>query len=97
MTTQEAIDFIDCVSHDDCYIRFKGKVYLCDGPARYGHDAMFHVFVMEIKPDTGEGMRDMLSYASDSRDDCMKHFIEDKCWDGKSFWEVAPDMEWIDL
>ena len=39
----------------------------------------------------------MLLYASDSRDDCMKHFVEDKYWDGKSFWEVAPDMEWIDL
>lgn len=48
-------------------------------------------------PKTDDFTRMMLSYSSNSKEDCMKHFLEDKYWDGKSFYEVAPDMEWIDL
>lgn len=96
MTNTEAIDFIDCVFRGECYTRLHGHVYMCDGPSRHP-DGRQHLCVMEIDPDSCKGLRDMLLYASDSRDDCMKHFVEDKYWDGKSFWEVAPDMEWIDL
>ena len=51
---------------------------------------------MEIDPSSCKGIRDMLLYSSIDYDDCMKHFIEDKYWYGRSFWEVAHDMEWID-
>ena len=90
MTNTETVDFIDCVSHGECYVQLHGKVYMCDGPSRYP-DGRHHLCVMEIDPASCMGIRDMLLYASSGRDDCMKHFIEDKYWDGKSFWEVAPD------
>ena len=97
MTTEESNRFIDCVSYEDCTIRLYGRIYWCNGLARYP-DGKYHILVYELdKDDIYKWLRDILDYSSDSRDDCMKHFVEDKCWDGKSFWEVAPDMEWIDL
>lgn len=96
MTTEEANRFLDSMTWEDNTVRLYGEVFWCLGLAQYP-DGKIHIQVFEAKPITYEGGRDLLSYASDSRDDCMKHFIEDKYWDGKSFWEVAPDMEWIDL
>ena len=97
MTSQETAAFIDSMTWEECTVRLYGKLYWCLGITRYPSDNKLRIQVFEANPITYEGIRDMLSYASDSKDDCMKHFLEDKYWDGKSFYEVAPDMEWIDL
>lgn len=97
MTSPEIRDFVDCVTHEDCTVRLHGKIYWCLGLSRYPKDNKLRIQVYEGDPVTYECIRDMLSYASDFKDDCMKHFLEDKYWDGKSFYEVAPDMEWVDL
>ena len=97
MTAKEATDFIDSVTWEDCTVRLHGKLYWCLGLARYPSDNKLRIQVFEEDPVTREWIRYLLNYASDSKDDCMKHFLEDKYWDGKSFYEVAPDMEWIDL
>ncbi len=96
MTTNEITDFIDSMTWEDSTVRLYGKVYWCLGLGLYP-DGKYHIQVFEGDPVTYEGIRDLLRYSSDSKDDCMKHFLEDKYWDGKSFYEVAPDMEWIDL
>lgn len=97
MTSEEIAAFIDSITWEDCTVMLYGKLYWCLGLARYPIDNKIHIQVYEDDPVTYELIRDMLDYASDSRDDCMKHFLEDKYWDGKSFSEVAPDMEWVDL
>ncbi len=96
MTTEEANSFIDSMTWEDSTVRLNGRIYWCLGLTRYP-DGKTHIQVFEADPVTYEAWRYLLSYSSNSRDDCMKHFIEDRYWDGKSFWEVAPDMEWIDL
>ncbi len=97
MTTEEANNFIDCVTYEDCTIQLYGHIYWCNGLSRYP-DGKYHILVYELdKNDIYKWVRDILDYGSNSRDDCMKHFVEDKYWDGKSFWEVAQAMEWIDL
>ena len=97
MTTEEANNFIYCVTYEDCTIQLYGHIYWCNGLSRYP-DGKYHILVYELdKNDIYKWVRDILDYGSNSRDDCMKHFVEDKYWDGKSFWEVAQAMEWIDL
>ena len=96
MTMDETNRFIDSMTREDSTVRLYGRLYWCLGLARYP-DGKIRIQVFEADPVTHEAVRDLLSYDSDSRDDCMKHLLEDKYWDGKSFWEVAPDMEWIDL
>ena len=96
MTTEEAKSFIDSMTWEDSTVRLRGRIFWCLGLARYP-DGKIHIQVFEADPVTYEAGQYLLSYSSESRDDCMKHFIEDKYWDGKSFWEVAHDMEWIDL
>lgn len=97
MTGEETMRFIDSMTWEDSTIMLYGKLYWCLGLARYPKDNKLRIQVYEEDPVTFEWVRDLLSYASDTKEDCMKHFLEDKYWDGKSFYEVAPDVEWIDL
>ncbi len=96
MTDKEIREFIECMTWEDCTVRLYGKVYMCLGLTTH-EDNKIYIQVYEENSHIHEWVRDLLSYGSDSADDCMKHFLEDKYWDGKSFFEVAPDMEWIDL
>ena len=97
MTADETNRLIDCVTYEDCTLRLKDSIYWCLGLTYNPKENMFCIQVYEENAKTHNFTRMMLSYGSDSKDDCMKHFLEDKYWDGKSFYEVAPDMEWIDL
>lgn len=97
MTLEETKSFIDCITHEDCTIRLHGHIFWCNGLAKYD-DGKFNILVYELdKNDIHKWVRDILDYSSASPDECMKHFLEDKYWDGKSFCEVANEMEWIDL
>ena len=97
MTTEEISAFLDCVTHEDCTVKWRNGIYWCLGltysPEEkeyclevYKDDAVTHEFVCEI-----------LSYTSPSQKECIKHLTEDKIWDGKSFYEIAHEMEWVDL
>lgn len=97
MTQKEIADFIDSMTWEDCTIMLNGHLFWCLGVTYSKEDGIYSIGVYEADPETYESVRDLLSYDSTSRDDCMKHFLEDKYWDGKSFYEVAPNMEWIDL
>ena len=34
--------------------------------------------------------------STNSVKECADKFLEAKIWDGKSFWEVESEMEWVD-
>ncbi len=95
MTHLEMNDFIDSVTREDCTVRFRGRIYLCLGMAKYP-DGKYHAQVLELNEDANKWVRDLLMYDDKDEQVCIKHFLEDKYWDGKSFYEVASEMEWID-
>ena len=97
MTALETNRFIDSLTFEDNTVRLYGRVYWCLRVS-WNEKAGRHYFtVFECDKESYEWIRGLLLYESESFDECMRHFLEDKYWDGKSFYEVAPDMEWIDL
>ena len=97
MTTEEINNFVESMTFEDSTVRLFNKTYWCLGLSWNEEKKKHYISVMEADPNTYEGLCDLFFYESESRDDCMKHFLEDKYWEGKSFYEVANDMEWIDL
>ena len=97
MTTEQVNRFIDSMTWEDSTVMLYGRLYWCLGLCYDIERSKYSMMVYEDDPSTKRWVRDLFSYESNSRDDCMKHFLEDKYWDGKAFYEVAPDMEWIDL
>ena len=97
MTNQEISDFINSMTFEDCTVLLYGRLYWCLGLCSDIKNNRHTMMVYEEDSVNDKWIRTLFDYASTSRDDCMKHFLYDKYWDGKSFYEVAHDMEWIDL
>lgn len=97
MTAQETKEFIDCVTHEDCTVRWRDGVYWCNGVTHDPKTGECAIAVWQLDPTNYEDIRDLLDFTGRSTDECMKRFLEDKYWDGRTFYEVAPEMEWIDL
>ena len=97
MTQSEIQHFLDCMTYEDCTVLLHGRLFWCLGLTWSSEQKECSLLVYEEDPNTNEFIQELFRYNSTSRDDCMKHFVEDKFWDGKSFYEVAVDMEWVDL
>ncbi len=35
-------------------------------------------------------------YECSSKADCLEHLLNDKYWDGKSFYEIESQLKWVD-
>ena len=97
MRTEEITAFLDSVTHEDCALKWKDGIFYCLGMTYSPEENEYCLEVYKDDAVTHEFVREILSFTSPSQDECMKHFTEDKIWDGKSFYEVAHEMEWVDL
>lgn len=97
MTADETRRLLDCLMYEDSTIQLYGKVYWCLGITHDPETGICAMSVYEADRVTHEWIREMFSIESPSADECMTHFIEDKFWDGKSFYEVVPDIELVNL
>lgn len=98
MTTDEAREFLDSATHEDCVAQYKGMLYFCYGLTWWEERNAYSLRVDKYKtlyPET-DFAGTALNVESSDRNECMKHLEEDPIWDGKSFWQAAPDMQWTD-
>ena len=98
MTSEIAREFVDCVTFEDCVAKLNGSFYFCYGLTKNPANGMFSLRVDKYKALYPETMFlcEVLNVESKDRNDCMGHFQNDAFWEGKNFWEAAPDMEWTD-
>lgn len=97
MTQDEIKDFVDCVTYEDCTVQLHGKTYWCLGVTRDKESGTCQIAVWECDPATFVFTDCRLDFAGRSVDECMERFLSDRIWDGKTFYEAAPEMEWVDL
>ena len=98
MTHNEAKDFVDCVAFGEARVKYHGKSYFCNGVSFDSSTGDCHIEVFQDEPASDEeNWRDSFwSHDGKSREECMVAFVNVKYWGGKSFYEAAPEMEWID-
>lgn len=96
MNQGEIRNFVDCMTYEDCTVRLGGKVFWCLGVTHDAETGVCHVGVWECDPDTFDFTENKLNFTGCSTEECMRHFLEDKYWNGRAFHEVAPELEWID-
>ena len=97
MTQAEIKSFVDCMTYEDCNLKWKDKTYWCLGVTHAPVTGTCAIGVWECDPDTLEFKEELFSFTGRTTEECMMHFLEDTYWDGKAFCDVATEMEWIDL
>lgn len=97
MTAKEIDEFVHSMTYEDAAVSLHGRLFWCLGLTYDAARNEYAISVYEDNPGTGEWVRDVFKCKSAFRDECMRHFLEDRYWDGKSFHEIAHDLEWAEL
>ena len=95
MINGNARDFVECLSYEDNYAIFNGNKYFFNGCQVSKNDEGRIIRVrLEVYDLTREST--IFSATKKSISECLVAFQEAKIWNGKSFWEVEQDIEWVD-
>ena len=95
MIDGNAKDFIDKLSYEDHYVIYDGKKFFFNG-CQVTKDEKGKIIkvVLEIYNLTCNST--IFSTSRLSISDCITDFENAKIWNGKTFWEVEKDMQWVD-
>ncbi len=90
-------EFVDCIAFEDCKVRYKGYRYWFDGICYDDKTKEYSTYITKYEDKVDfVFVEDIFVYSSSSKDDVMFHLLNDKIFDGKSFYEVEAEMQWID-
>lgn len=98
MTHELAKEFVDSATFEDCVCKLNGFFYFCYGLTWHEDKGVFGLRIdkyLKLYPET-DFYGTVLDIECKTTDECMRHFIEDPIWDGRTYWEAAPDMLWTD-
>ena len=95
MINGDANVFIDQLSYEDHYVLFNGVKYFLNGCQVSKTDEGKIISVrLEVYDLTSQTT--IYSVTKKNISECLVDFQDAKIWNGKSFWEVEQDIEWVD-
>lgn len=88
-------DFLEEIEHGQAYVRYAGKDYFINGcQCRVDEDENILSCIMNIQNLCDVRMEWAIEKATP--EDAMKAFLSEPLIEGKTFWELEPDLEWTD-
>lgn len=95
MINGNANDFIDKLSYEYHYVLFNGIKYFLNGcqVSKNGEGKVVSVR-LEVYDLTNNVT--IFSVTKSTISECLSGFQDAKIWNGKSFWDVEQDIEWVD-
>ena len=95
MINGDANVFIDQLSYEDHYVLFNDVKYFLNGCQVSENDEGKIINVrLEVYDLTSQTT--IYSVTKKSASECLVAFQDAKIWNGKSFWEVEQEIEWVD-
>ena len=95
MINGNAVEFIDELTYQDHYAKFKGNKFFFNGcQCQYDKNGSILSVRLEVYDLTNETT--VFSVTTNSICECIDAFEKAKIFNGKSFWEVEKEIEWVD-
>ena len=99
--------FLDSGWYNEATLFYKGYIYWCEGTWDIIQNNIFNFFVYRFKAKNidnkyferlldDEPFKYEFEMFSTNKEDVKKHFLKAKIFEGKSFWEVEPELAWLD-
>lgn len=89
-------EFIDNLTIQDAMVRYEGSLYYFYGIRFDDKKKLYYTSIDKFRNNIYEFESEFYYYESTDMSDCLNHLLEDKYWNGKSFYEVEKFMKWVD-
>ena len=88
-------EFIEHTSYEECAVLYHDKKYFFHGLI---FDQDTNTYTFEVEAWDGENcfINTVFDTPAETAEKCMENFYQAPIFEGKSFWEAEPDMEWIE-
>ena len=87
--------FIDQSTYEECAVIYKGVKYFFHGLI-FDKEKNTYSYVIDIWDNNGNYEKTVFNKTSSSLEKCLELFQNEPLFDGKTFWEAEPDMEWVE-
>lgn len=88
-------DFLDHVTYEEVAVRYKGKKYFFYGLLRNPDTGMYEMKI-DLWDDKDWYVTTVYRATAPTADECMNRFCNDPIIDGRCFWDIETEMEWIE-
>ena len=93
MINQDVYDFLNQI-FCDWKFAYKDHTYFFDGYSDKNGSTL-HVYKWKTDDPSGLVEEDIV-FNNSTMDECKRDFLASKIFDGKTFWEVQDEMEYVD-
>ena len=99
MKNGNAREFLENIDHQDAYVHYRGRFFFVNGCCcetdRQGHVLWARLEMYELESDHGNSIADICSITKPTVREVMEEFVRIPLIDGKTFWELEKDLEWV--
>lgn len=94
-------EFLECIDHQDAGLKYHDRYFFvngcsCDWDVKTGKILWARIEVYETTDASGrDWIADVCSITRPTVDDCIDAFTHAPLIDGKTFWELENELEWI--
>lgn len=94
MIDGNARDFLNKLYYEDHYVIFNGEKYFLNGCQTKKLDNGTESVRLEVYNLTQDTT--IFSVTKTTAVDCIEEFEEAAIWNGRTFWEIEPEIIWVD-
>lgn len=88
-------DFVDHTTYEECAVRYKGVKYFFHGLV-FDKEKKEYSYVIDIWDNCGNYIQTIFNQTASSADKCLELAQNVPIFNGKTFWEAEPEMEWVE-
>lgn len=88
-------DFLTHVTYEEVAARYHGRKYFFHGILRNRETGMYE-FTIDLWDEKDWYVETVYQAFAPTADECMNCFLRDPIIDGKCFWDIENEMEWIE-
>ena len=88
-------DFIEKTTYEECSVLYKGIKYFFHGLI-FNKEENLYSYDIDVWDNDGNYIKTVFSEKNTSMETCMALAHSSPIFDGKTFWEAEPEMEWVE-
>ena len=88
-------EFIDKLYYEDHYVIYNGEKYFFNG-CQTSKDNTGNIISVTLEIYNLSIDRTVFSITKSSAMECIEAFEEAPIWNGKTFWDIENQMQWVD-